>query len=93
MHLFFVCLVLGLWFFPSHTSGILVISVMFLIAFMTASVSLGLTNGDSVWKNFQNLPKKLKIIVGIAFLGTIPLSLCIWVQSLIFPERKEVMKA
>ena len=82
MHLFFVCLVLGLWFFPSHTSGILVISVMFLIAFMTASVSLGLTNGDSVWK----------IIVGIAFLGTIPLSLCIWVQSLIFPERKEVMK-
>lgn len=94
MHIFFLSTLVGLLFFPqSDITRTLMVSLMSLVCFITSSVLLGMIDGDySIWKNFQNLPKKWKIIVGITLIGSIPFYFFSWIQFLIFSERKEVMK-
>ena len=93
MAIFFLALVMGVIFFPhSDITLVLITSVFSLICLMSYCISIGVQDEKDFFQKLKNLEKIKRLMVMLSLVCLIPLFFSVWIQSLIFPERKEVMK-
>ena len=93
MGIFFLAFVMGVILFPhSVITMVLVFSAFSLCFFVAYFISSDIKTHDEFFEKLKNTATPKKAMVILALLSLVPLFILVWIQSLIFPERKEVME-